>query len=165
MCYVVRTYLYRTTAVCFCHVTYVLLNCLNIKTKRLSVCLRSVCAFQSRCGNLNLRHCACSEQAVLWRSSDFIVKIHSIRVSEMTLTLSWWRSLSYRNQSIDLLIHSIRLSEMTLTLSQWRSLSYRNQSINLHSISMNWFLHDRDLLYERVNKQSRNADSSSVLYK
>ena len=38
-----------------------------------------------------------------------------------------------------------------LTLSWWRSLSNRNQSIDLQSESMVWLLYDRDLLHERVN--------------
>ena len=36
------------------------------------------------------------------------------------------------------------------TLSWLRSLSYRNQSIDLQSKPMDWFLHDRDLRHERV---------------
>ena len=32
-----------------------------------------------------------------------------------------------------------------------RSLSYRNQSIDLQSKSMDWFLYDRDLYHERLN--------------
>ena len=39
-----------------------------------------------------------------------------------------------------------------LTLSWRRSLSYRNQSIDLQSKSVDWFLYDRDLSHERVNK-------------
>ena len=38
---------------------------------------------------------------------------------------------------------------LLLTFSGRRSLSYRNQSIDLYSKSMDWFLHDRDLLPER----------------
>ena len=38
----------------------------------------------------------------------------------------------------------------SLTLSWRRSLSYRNQSIDLFCKSMDWFLYDRDLRYERV---------------
>ena len=38
-----------------------------------------------------------------------------------------------------------------LTLSWRRSLSYRNQSIDLQSKSMDRFLYDRDLRHERVN--------------
>ena len=38
-----------------------------------------------------------------------------------------------------------------LTLSRWRSPSYRNQSIDFHSKSLDWFLYDRDLRHERVD--------------
>ena len=38
-----------------------------------------------------------------------------------------------------------------LTLSWRRSLWYRNQSIDLQSKSMDWFLYDNDLSHERVN--------------
>ena len=38
-----------------------------------------------------------------------------------------------------------------LTLSRWRSLSYRNQSIDLKTKSMDWFLYDKVLRHERVN--------------
>ena len=37
-----------------------------------------------------------------------------------------------------------------LTLSRRRSISYRNQSIDLRSKSMDWFLYDIDLRRERV---------------
>ena len=37
-----------------------------------------------------------------------------------------------------------------LTLSWWRSLSYRNQSIDMQSKSMDWFLYDRHQRNERV---------------
>ena len=37
-----------------------------------------------------------------------------------------------------------------LTLSWWKSLSYRNQVTNLQCRSMNWFLYDRDLHHKRV---------------
>ena len=39
-----------------------------------------------------------------------------------------------------------------LTLSWWRSLSYRIQSIDSQSKSMDWFLYDRDLRHERVRQ-------------
>ena len=39
---------------------------------------------------------------------------------------------------------------MTLTLSWRRPLSYRNQSIDLQSKSMDWFLYDRGFRHERV---------------
>ena len=37
-----------------------------------------------------------------------------------------------------------------LTLSWERSLSYRNQSIDFQSKSMHWFLQDRDLRHESL---------------
>ena len=37
-----------------------------------------------------------------------------------------------------------------LTHSWWRALSYRNQSIDLRSRSMDWFLYDNGLRHERV---------------
>ena len=40
-----------------------------------------------------------------------------------------------------------------LTLFWWRSLSYRNQSIDLSCKSMDWFLYDRELRLERVKKE------------
>ena len=41
-----------------------------------------------------------------------------------------------------------------LTLSWRRSLLYRNQSIDLQIKSMDWFLCDRDLRHERVNRMA-----------
>ena len=38
-----------------------------------------------------------------------------------------------------------------LTLSWWRPLSYRNQSIELLRKSMDWFLYDNGLRHERFN--------------
>ena len=39
-----------------------------------------------------------------------------------------------------------------LTLSWWRILSYRNQSIDMQSKSVGWLLYVRDLCHETVNK-------------
>ena len=41
---------------------------------------------------------------------------------------------------------------LILTLSWWWSLSYRNQSIDLLCKSLDWFLYDRDLRHESVNE-------------
>ena len=41
---------------------------------------------------------------------------------------------------------------LSLTLSWRRSLSYRNQSIDLRSKSMDWFLYNRDLRHESVKQ-------------
>ena len=41
---------------------------------------------------------------------------------------------------------------ISLNVSRRRSLSYRNESIDLQNKSMDWFLYDKDLRHERVNK-------------
>ena len=43
-------------------------------------------------------------------------------------------------------------TKSTLTLSWQRSLSYRNQSVDLESKSVDWFLYDSKLRHERVNE-------------
>ena len=48
-------------------------------------------------------------------------------------------------------INQYSLSMPSLTLSLRRSLSYRNQSIDLLLKSMDWFLYDNGLRHERVN--------------
>ena len=55
-------------------------------------------------------------------------------------------SVQKLNQTSWYLIRKI----IELTLSWRRSLSYRNQSIDLQSKSVDWFLHERGLRYERV---------------
>ena len=47
-----------------------------------------------------------------------------------------------------------------LTLSWWRPLSYRNQSIDLQSKSMDWFLYDNGLRHERVKIKIRWVNES-----
>ena len=42
--------------------------------------------------------------------------------------------------------------DISITLSWQRSLSYRNQSIDLLCKSIGWFLYDRDLRHEKVSK-------------
>ena len=49
-----------------------------------------------------------------------------------------------------MILHHHRSDALGLTLSWWRSLSYRNQSIELLCKSMDWGLYDRDHRYERV---------------
>ena len=51
-----------------------------------------------------------------------------------------------------------------LTLPWRRSRSYRNQSIDLHSISMGWFLHGRDLRHERVSPCAIEQKSRETNY-
>ena len=50
-----------------------------------------------------------------------------------------------------------RKSSKILTLSCRRPWSYRNQSIDLQSKSIDWFLYDNGLRYERVNDFNANT--------
>ena len=50
-----------------------------------------------------------------------------------------------------LMIKALEKYINTLTLSWWRSLSYSNQSTDLLCKSMDCFLYDRDLRHERAN--------------
>ena len=45
----------------------------------------------------------------------------------------------------------------TLTFSWRRFLSYRNQSTDLLYKSIDWFLYDRDICHERVKSEIRNS--------
>ena len=56
--------------------------------------------------------------------------------------------VSLTDKYSDLMIENLF---QTLTLSWWRCLSYRNQSIYLLCKSIDWFLYDRNLRHERVN--------------
>ena len=51
---------------------------------------------------------------------------------------------------------------MAFTLSWRRSLPYRNQSIHLLCKSMDWFLYDRDLRLERVKKNITETTLSRI---
>ena len=64
-----------------------------------------------------------------------------------------------------LFIATLAVSDATwLTLSWRRSLSYRNQSIELHFKSMDCFLYDRHLRYERVKRIEVINESCPLLY-
>ena len=73
-----------------------------------------------------------------------------IHTSNKALTLSWRRSLSNKNQFIDLLC--------------WRrSLLNRKQFIDLPSKSMDWFLYDKGLRHERGKALFTHLHQKSVL--
>ena len=59
---------------------------------------------------------------------------------------------------------SQRLLLTSLTLSRRRSISYRNQSIDLLRKSMDWFLYDIDLRRERVKPQYQKHDLQPKLF-
>ena len=52
----------------------------------------------------------------------------------------------------------------TLTLSWRRPLSYRNQSIDLRSKSIDWFLYDNGLRHERVKREKTDNGIIIVMY-
>ena len=56
------------------------------------------------------------------------------------------------------------LISASLTLSWWRLLSYRNQSIDLQSKSMAWFLHDKGLRHERLNYQESLSGDAKMYF-
>ena len=47
--------------------------------------------------------------------------------------------------------YMVLLFRICSTLTCWRSIPYRNQSMDLQSKSIDWFLYHRDLHHERVN--------------
>ena len=51
-----------------------------------------------------------------------------------------------------------------LTLSWWRQLSCRNQSIDLRSKSMDWFLYNNGLRHERVKENLKFAKYENFKY-
>ena len=54
--------------------------------------------------------------------------------------------------------------QATLTLSWRRPISYRNQSIDLLRKSMDWFLYDIGLRHERVSRELNFAISRMEIY-
>ena len=59
------------------------------------------------------------------------------------------------------------LFQGSVTLSWRRPLSYRNQFIDFQSKSMDWFLYDRDLRHEKVKRSfdNKNGISFSFMFK
>ena len=49
-------------------------------------------------------------------------------------------------------MNALLSKQKIINSSWWRSLSYRNQSMDLLCISMVWFLYNRDLKHERVKR-------------
>ena len=78
----------------------------------------------------------CTRTAFLWNTSGGCFWINWSRVALFT-------GITKTNLA--------NLITTGITFSWLRSLSYRNQSIDLQSKSVDWFLHDKDLHHERVN--------------
>ena len=83
---------------------------------------------------------------VVFRTSRFCLKISAIEVSSI-LRLSFVNMFlnSHFTNSIE---------DEVLSLSRWRSISYRNQSIDLQSKSMDWFLYDIGLRRGKVKQNA-----------
>ena len=78
----------------------------------------------------------CTRTAFLWKTSGGCFWIDWSRVALFT-------GITKTNLA--------NLITTGITFSWRRSLSYRNQSIDLQSKSMDWFLYDKDLRHERLN--------------
>ena len=83
---------------------------------------------------------------VLFRSMVLMFIIHNLNVVHLLPFCT-----SHKKLSMDV-IRVLLLLFLTLNPSWWRSISYRNQSIDLQSKSMDWFLYDADLRHERVKQ-------------
>ena len=73
-----------------------------------------------------------------------LIPVYRISLLIVTMYNKIWVSVTYL----------IKISLINpLTLSRRRTLSYRNQSIDLLRKSMDWFLYDNGLRHERVKRQ------------
>ena len=74
--------------------------------------------------------------------SDHFMTFRSKGLMQIIFFLIFWKYTSHKclNSDTAILFNSL----------WWRSLSYRNQSINSQSNSMDWFLYNRELHHERV---------------
>ena len=64
-----------------------------------------------------------------------------------------WRAFDLKNKLENMkFIATFNLPGLLLTLSWRRSLTYRNQSVDSQSKSVDWILYDRDLRHERVGR-------------
>ena len=82
------------------------------------------------------------------------------------LMLPFWTS--WKRQKTKGTLKWKHWSELGLTLSWRKPLSYRNQFIDLQSKSMNWFLYDNGLRHERVKQTSQTISDykrmSNIIY-
>ena len=71
---------------------------------------------------------------------------------------------SLTEKFINIKIDKSKKKKERLTLSWRRSISYRNQSIDLGSKSMDWFLYDNGLRHERVKITTVSFNYQAVIY-
>ena len=95
---------------------------------------------------------SCSE---LPKSEDWRMKFAGFKVvKSASKNLNKEEHASSENQEFDVYERVILLLLWTLTLSWRRPLSYRNQSIDLQDKSMDWLLYDNGLRHERVENKN-----------
>ena len=71
--------------------------------------------------------------------------------ASLYMTLWIWKSNIWRKTILRYFHLNWRIKKLLqLTPSWWRSLLYRNQSIDLHGKSMDWLLYNSDFRHERV---------------
>ena len=72
-------------------------------------------------------------------------------LASLYMTLWIWKTNIWRKTILRYFHLNWRIKKLLqLTPSWWRSLLYRNQSIDLHSKSMDWLLYNSDFRHERV---------------
>ena len=91
----------------------------------------------------------------LFRASK-ILAFFSRNISINIIITTTWPSQTYSKRLI---------LESSLTLSWRRPISYRNQSIDLLGKSMDWFLYDIGLCHERVNNLKKGISRSQIFFK
>ena len=78
-------------------------------------------------------------------------------IFSLTLVLLF-NSLSQTLRCRDINIFRFMKENNALTYSWWRPLSYRNQSIDSRSKLMDWFLYDNGLHHERIKQNQLNLN-------
>ena len=81
--------------------------------------------------------------------TDFVKKLGSALPAQVQIYLK--QKIKFlTNQNSRFTSNRVKMKGRLLTLSRWRPLSYRSQSIDLRSKSVDWFLYDNALRHERV---------------
>ena len=112
----------------------------------------------------------------VWQGSQYASEY---RVNLFLPNFSYWSPWKHRKTKDFLMISGgskgnirkkrVKMSQRAIenirrSIISWgKSLSYRNQSFDLQSKSMNWFLYETDILYEKV--ETVNLRLSRAFYK
>ena len=105
--------------------------------------------FRHGCSPVNLFHIFKKPFRKNTSGRLLLTSTHIIFLTDLRkLKINYWHS------------HSV----VDLTLSWWRSLSCRNQSIDLLRRSMDWFLYDNGFRHEKVNMKALFSFNSYHVY-